>query len=951
MDGMATYPQYQGSFQLKIIDFVCLMIFVVEMSIKLIAQGSKPWRFFIGLERLRMDSMNGLTSSSWELKELRKEVEVEEPVKTKTTVVTSTLCAKEKETEQTTTIKTTTTYVYHDFTKKELQTEADRFWNCFDFLIVGCCIFITFTESDSFVGTLRLLRILRLIRTWEELRAISVGLISGLQASGAIMFLFIFVIFLYSLVGVDLFRENDPLHFLNGQMAFYTLYGISNMEWLEVSVQHFYGCNSLKAGGYYQIFLNSSHPNYPKLDAELEVIDDYFEGIHTINRYPNVAYRLNEDTGGWLPLKEAEDPFMPKELWCAPKKQLGFAVIYFTSYVCVTGLILITLFTGAVAVAMTDSVKQLEEDKKDAARDKRKAQLDESFTEEVTPPTASQSFLRIFYSAIGFGDSCEAYETPQPLLLNAYKLKDDRESTSNHKRMLCGLMPNRSKNFMVSQMKLAYALHKLHPDGPSTDQICTELRNERHLNTPFFPRGKGLGPAGVVCANKEDLVRGSSSFSIWIKFKMFLAEISMTCFEISRSRAFILLVNATIFAAAIFAGIALFYPKVDLTSYNEHLLTVMKIVFSLEFLVKIISEGCHPFAYFGTFWNVFDFVILGVTLAPNPNQALASLRALRLLKLIKSMSPEDAPQLHIVLAAFNDAIMSFQYVGALWILIIYIYAIVGFTMYGANDPANFGTLHGAIWTLFGASTFDGVSDLMYTQIFGCDMFGTYIEYPFFGPDYYEQKALSLAGDDDESRLLLASPYDSIPGAPDEMTAMFMRELRGGKKKKKRDFGFDSAAPCVPTAAGNSAFLYFLSYTTLSALILLSILLGVIQSGMEDADDRNRSKAEREDQIQENVVLRPKCQRFLPLLCDVYDDFDPDDVGTVPIDELIASLGGSSEEMSNTKAEFYKLDDDGSGTLELGEFCELILSRSFDSNKSAPDSTVSKVVEANDGSML
>ena len=48
-----------------------------------------------------------------------------------------------------------------------------------------------------------------------------------------------------------------------------------------------------------------------------------------------------------------------------------------------------------------------------------------------------------------------------------------------------------------------------------------------------------------------------------------------------------------------------------------------------------------------------------------------SLRALRLLKLIKSTSPKSAPQLHIVLAAFNEAVMSFRYVGALWMLFIY----------------------------------------------------------------------------------------------------------------------------------------------------------------------------------------------------------------------------------------------------------------------------------------
>jgi hypothetical protein len=924
LDGLATYPAYSHSMAMKLIDFACLLIFVVEMCIKLLAQGSKPWRFFIGIETLRADAWKSATSS-WESAPIATK-RVHDSFKVKETSVVATASERVKETEVHTVEKTTTTYVYHEFTDKEIATEADRFWNCFDFLIVGCCIFTTFSESDSSIGTLRLLRILRLIRAWDELRSIAQGLTSGLYASASIMFLFLFVIFLYSLVGVDLFRENDPFHFLNGEAAFYTLYGVSNMEWLDIANIQFYGCNDLKAGGFYMVYLNQSHPNYPKLDAELEVLDNYFDGIQAINRFPNVAYRLNEETGGWLPLKDAEDPFLPKELWCAPKQQLAVSVIYLTSYVCITGLILITLFTGAVAVAMTDSVAELAEEKKDKARALKKKQLQDSFNDDDEQgASAYDKCIRAVYSAVGFGDSCEHYPTPPPVMNNAYKLTDDRQSTANYKRMLCGLMSYSQKTKMISQQKLAYAIYHIRPDGPLPTEVYQMLKDERHLSSICFPKGKGLGIGGVLTASHDTLAENSSNSGIWIKFKCLLAELSMSMYELSNNRYFCLLVNATIMAAALVAGTDLFYPKVDLEQINEYLLLTMKIVFSAEFLAKLLAEGAHPLSYFNNAWNCFDAVILSITLMPSPNQALASLRALRLLKLIKSMSPEDAPQLHIVLAAFNEAVMSFQYVGALWILIIYIYAIIGFGMFGENDPKSFGTLHGAMWTLFGASTFDGVSDLMYTQIYGCDQYGAYIEYPFFNPDYYAARediaVHEMDANGKHGLRMLGAPSDNL-------NAMMMRELRGGKKKKKPKVGFDLGAPCVSTESGSAAFYYFLSYTTLSALILLSILLGVIQSGMENADKRNKQKLQREDQQNENIANRPASAKFLPLLCNIFDNFDPEETGSVPIDELVACLGGKREEMKAFKAELEVLDDDESGSLELTEFCEHILSKHF-----------------------
>jgi hypothetical protein len=276
----------------------------------------------------------------------------------------------------------------------------------------------------------------------------------------------------------------------------------------------------------------------------------------------------------------------------------------------------------------------------------------------------------------------------------------------------------------------------------------------------------------------------------------------------------------------------------------------MKVAFSIEAAVKVLAEGSQPWLYLYDKWNIFDAMILAITVFPSEHRALRSLRALRLLKLVKSASPKTFPQLHIVLAAFHEAMTSFQYVGVLWFLIIYVYAIVGTEFYGRNDPTNFGKLHDALWALFGASTFDGVGDLMLMQVHGCENYGSYVEYPVFDEHYYFPD--DEAADDEGRRL-----------AP-----LVARALKG-KKKKHMDIagGSGGGAPCTSEAQGGLAFLYFFSYTTLSALILLSILLGVIQGGMEKADEKNQRKAMRDHRIKCLVNLRPAAEQYLPIICE------------------------------------------------------------------------------------
>jgi hypothetical protein len=53
-----------------------------------------------------------------------------------------------------------------------------------------------------------------------------------------------------------------------------------------------------------------------------------------------------------------------KELWCTPQTAPGTALVFYSSYIIVSGLIMVTLFTGAVAVSMTDAMLEMAQKKK-----------------------------------------------------------------------------------------------------------------------------------------------------------------------------------------------------------------------------------------------------------------------------------------------------------------------------------------------------------------------------------------------------------------------------------------------------------------------------------------------------------------------------------------------------------------------------------------------------------
>jgi voltage-gated sodium channel len=126
-------------------------------------------------------------------------------------------------------------------------------------------------------------------------------------------------------------------------------------------------------------------------------------------------------------------------------------------------------------------------------------------------------------------------------------------------------------------------------------------------------------------------------------------------------------------------------------------------VFVLELTVKLIAFGPR---FFRSGWNVFDLLVVGVSLVPaaGPFAVLRSLRVLRVLRLVSSMG-----RLRIVVESLLRAIPSIGGVGLLLGLVFYVFAVMGTMLFGAVFPDWFGSLGRSLYTLFQVMTLESWS--------------------------------------------------------------------------------------------------------------------------------------------------------------------------------------------------------------------------------------------------
>jgi voltage-gated sodium channel len=126
-------------------------------------------------------------------------------------------------------------------------------------------------------------------------------------------------------------------------------------------------------------------------------------------------------------------------------------------------------------------------------------------------------------------------------------------------------------------------------------------------------------------------------------------------------------------------------------------------VFVAELALKLYALGGR---FFRSAWNVFDLVVVGVSLAP-VSEGVSVLRALRVLRVLRLISV--LPSLRRVVDAFARALPGMGSVVLLIGLIFYVGAVMATKLFGAAHPEWFGSIGASLYTLFQVMTLESWS--------------------------------------------------------------------------------------------------------------------------------------------------------------------------------------------------------------------------------------------------
>ena len=178
----------------------------------------------------------------------------------------------------------------------------------------------------------------------------------------------------------------------------------------------------------------------------------------------------------------------------------------------------------------------------------------------------------------------------------------------------------------------------------------------------------------------------------------------------TRSKLFRGFIIVVILLAGVLAGLETSVPLVARHGeLSRALNAAILAIFVAEIALKLVAHGARPVDFFRDGWNVFDCLIVGLCLLPVAGPFAAVLRLARVLRLLRLVSA--LPKLQLLVGALLKSLSAMGYVSLLLALLFYIYAVAGVHLFGGADPADFGSLPTALFTLFRIVTLDNWGDV------------------------------------------------------------------------------------------------------------------------------------------------------------------------------------------------------------------------------------------------
>lgn len=188
-------------------------------------------------------------------------------------------------------------------------------------------------------------------------------------------------------------------------------------------------------------------------------------------------------------------------------------------------------------------------------------------------------------------------------------------------------------------------------------------------------------------------------------------NIKKQLFNLKSNRIFETLVVSVIVISALEIGAKTYELPAFANSLTLGLDLFITLFFLFEIAIRFIAEE-NKKAFFKDGWNLFDTLVVLVSLIPINDSELALLaRLVRIFRVLRMIS--IIPELRTLINALIKALPQMGYVVLLMFIIFYIYAAVGSYLFADINPFLWDNIATSMLTLFRVMTFEDWTDIQY----------------------------------------------------------------------------------------------------------------------------------------------------------------------------------------------------------------------------------------------
>lgn len=203
----------------------------------------------------------------------------------------------------------------------------------------------------------------------------------------------------------------------------------------------------------------------------------------------------------------------------------------------------------------------------------------------------------------------------------------------------------------------------------------------------------------------------------FIVFRVFLMNLELleARFEKLRGNKFF---ESFVIFVIVFSALVIGAKTYSIPPLMTKMIHVSDVAITVFFLIEIIIRylgDTNKKRFFFNGWNVFDTIIVLVSIIPIDNSELAIVgRLIRIFRVLRMVSM--IPELRILLNSLLKALPQLGYISLLMFIIFYIYAAVGSTFFQKINPELWGDIAISMLTLFRVMTFEDWTDVMYETL-------------------------------------------------------------------------------------------------------------------------------------------------------------------------------------------------------------------------------------------